>query len=256
MPSTSLAVQMFTVREYMKTALDAVRTFRKLKSQGWEAVQTNPPGFFEPEALKRVLADEGLNLCGTHTGFERVRDETEAVIDEQLLWQCKYVTISSMPVEYSGEGTEGFQRFAREASEIAHRLEDQGLTLCYHNHSFEFERFGAKRGLEILFEESDPDGLQFEIDTYWVQHGGCDPVAWLRKGKGRADLVHLKDMAMRGSEQLFAEVGEGNLDWSGILDACREAGTKWHIVEQDRCQRDPFESLEISLGNLHALGLK
>ena len=92
MSTTSLAVQMFTVRDYMMTAQDAVRTFQKLKSQGWEAVQTIPLGFFEPEALKRVLADEGLILCGTHTGFERVRDETGAVIDEQLFWQCKYVT--------------------------------------------------------------------------------------------------------------------------------------------------------------------
>ena len=50
-------------------------------------------------------------------------------------------------------------------------------------------------------------------------------------------------MAMDDRTQLFAEVGEGNLNWHAILDACKEAGVEWYIVEQDTCQRDPFESL-------------
>ena len=62
-------------------------------------------------------------------------------------------------------------------------------------------------------------------------------------------------MAMDGRTQLFAEVGEGNLNWPAILDACKEAGTEWYIVEQDTCQRDPFESLGISLRNLKEMGI-
>ena len=78
----------------------------------------------------------------------------------------------------------------------------------------------------------------------------------LVKAAGRADLVHVKDMAMRGREQLYAEVGEGNLNWPAILDACEAAGARWYIVEQDTCQRDPFESLGISLRNLKGMGLE
>jgi len=63
-------------------------------------------------------------------------------------------------------------------------------------------------------------------------------------------------MTMKGTTQLFAEVGEGNLNWPAILDACKEAGVRWHIVEQDISQRDPFESLAISLRNLNKMGLK
>jgi sugar phosphate isomerase/epimerase len=61
---------------------------------------------------------------------------------------------------------------------------------------------------------------------------------------------------MRGREQLFAEVGEGNLNWPAILDASKAAGVQWYVVEQDRCQRDPFESLGISLRNMQAMGLQ
>jgi sugar phosphate isomerase/epimerase len=50
-------------------------------------------------------------------------------------------------------------------------------------------------------------------------------------------------------------VGEGNLNWPAILRACRQAGVEWHIIEQDICQRDPFESLEISLRNVKRMSL-
>ncbi len=130
------------------------------------------------------------------------------------------------------------------------------MVVGYHNHSFEFEKFGDKIGLQIIYDESDPRYLTAEIDTYWVQHGGGDPATWIRKLENRIPQVHLKDMTIRGREQIMAEIGEGNLNWPVILDACKSAGVVWYIIEQDKCQRDPFESLAISLKNLHNMGLK
>jgi sugar phosphate isomerase/epimerase len=72
---------------------------------------------------------------------------------------------------------------------------------------------------------------------------------------GRVDVLHLKDMTIRKRQQIMAEVGEGNLNWPAILEAAKAGGTKWYIVEQDTCERDPFESLEISLKNLQGMGL-
>ena len=66
----------------------------------------------------------------------------------------------------------------------------------------------------------------------------------------RMPVIHLKDMVMSGREQLMAEVGEGNLYWPGILAACDEANVQWLAIEQDICQRDPFESVAISYRNL------
>ena len=54
----------------------------------------------------------------------------------------------------------------------------------------------------------------------------------------------------------MAEVGEGNLNWPSILEAAKEAGVEWYIVEQDTCQRDPFESLSISLRNLRTMEIR
>ena len=255
MAETTIAAQMYTVREFTQTPKDIAESLKKVKAAGYDAMQLSAFGSINPKELKTLADDTGLAICATHTGYERLRDETQAVIDEHLLWDCKYPAIGSLPASYREDGGDGFHRFAVEASEVARSLADAGLAFGYHNHSFELERFGARTGLQILMEDSDPEVFQMEIDTYWIQHGGGDPAEWIRKAKGRADLVHLKDMAMRGREQLYAEVGEGNLNWDAILEACRDAGTKWYIVEQDTCQRDPFESLAISYRNMKGMGL-
>ena len=255
MPETSIAAQLYTVRDFAKTPSDIAQTMKKVREIGYEAVQCSGLGPIEPAELKRIVDSEGLRICATHTPYERLRDEPDAVIEEHKLWGCGYVAIGGLPKDYREDGEAGFVRFAKEASEVARKLSDGGLTFGYHNHSFELERFGDRTALQILFEESDAEVFQMEIDVYWIQHGGADPAAWIRKARGRVDVLHVKDMTMSGRDQLFAEVGEGNLNWPAIMEAGREAGTRWYIVEQDRCQRDPFESLEISYRNLREMGL-
>ncbi len=254
MSNSQLAAQLYTVRDFTKTPAEISKTMQKVKQIGYDTVQCSALGPVEPAELKRIIDGEGLTICATHADFERMRNEPQSVIDEHELWGCRYTAISSMPASY--RNFDGFSRFAREASEVGRRLAEDGLILSYHNHSFELEKFGGRSGLEILYAESDPDYLNCELDTYWIQHGGGDIVAWIRRLQGRTPTIHLKDMEMRGSTQQFSEVGEGNLNWLTILEACRQAGVEWYIVEQDTCQRDPFESLGISLRNLKAMGIE
>lgn len=253
MAHSVIAAQMYTLREFTKTPVDIATTMKKVKQIGYDAVQLSALGPIKTKELKKIVDGEGLTVCATHTDYERMRNEPDAVAEEHHLLGCTYAAIGGLPGSY--RNADGFKRFAKEASEVAKNLAERGLTFGYHNHSFELERFDGRTGLAILYEDSDPRYFTGEIDTYWIQHGGGDPAAWIRKLKGRMPLVHLKDMVMRGHEQLMAEVGEGNLNWPAILEACREAGTVWYIVEQDTCQRSPFDSLAISLRNMKAMGL-
>jgi len=255
MSETMLAVQLYTVREATSTAEGLTEAMKKISRMGYGGVQLWTDMIpMSAQEFKRIADGEGLAVCATHLGYDRLRDEPEAVIEEHLIWDCLYPGIGGMPKEY--RSTEGFASFAREASEVGRRLAAGGLkAVVYHNHSFEMEKFDGRTGLEILLAESDPQFFLHEIDTYWIQHGGGDPAAWIRRFKGRLPRVHLKDMANRGGQQLMAEVGEGNLNWPEIIAACREAGTSCYIVEQDTCERDPFESLAISLRNMKEMGL-
>ncbi|NLG97079.1 MAG: sugar phosphate isomerase/epimerase [Chloroflexi bacterium] len=258
MTKPQLAAQLYTVRGYTQTAQDFAESMKKIRAIGYQAVQISSIGPIPHDEVWRICNDNGLVICNTHISYGQLWNHIDDVIEQHRLWNCKHVAIGSMPEEFRSSEA-GFKRFAQEASAIGEKLACAGLTFSYHNHSFEFVRFGSRTGLEILYAESDPRYLQAEIDTFWVQHGGGDPADWIRRMKNRMPVVHLKDMTVvnEGGEikQIMAEVGEGNLNWPAVIAACREAGVEWYAVEQDICRRDPFESLKISYQNLQAMGL-
>ena len=145
-------------------------------------------------------------------------------------------------------------------NKVAATLREGGIHYGYHNHSHEWIRLGdpltTPRPIDLLLEKLAPE-VPFELDTYWVAHAGGDPAAWIKKVAGRIPCIHLKDMliGLNPRQPIMAEIGVGNLDWPSILGACKDAGVKHYIVEQDHCWRDPFDSLATSLKNLQAMGL-
>jgi len=254
MSDTCLAAQLYTVREFTQTEADFAESMRKIRNIGYQAVQLSAVGPIPPKRIRAILDDAGLTACATHVPYDRMRDETDAVIEEHRILGCAYPAIGGLPREY--RNAEGYGRFARECSEVAAKLAEAGLTFAYHNHHFEFEKFGGRTGFEILYTESDPAVFKAEPDTYWIQAGGGDPAYWIAWLEGRAPLIHLKDMAIRDATQVFAEVGEGNLNWPAVFAACKTAGAVWYIVEQDTCAGDPFDSLALSYRNLRAMGFR
>jgi sugar phosphate isomerase/epimerase len=252
-----LAAQLYTVRDFTQTAAGLATSLKRIRAIGYPTVQVSGIGPIPDAEVKAIADDAGLTICNTHVRpTEVLWQDLDAVIAQHRLWNCQHVAIGSMPQQYRAAGEAGYRRFAQDASRIGEKLHAAGLTFSYHNHSFEFVRFGRRTGLDIIYGESDPPYLQAEIDTYWVQHGGADPAAWIRKMSGRMPVVHLKDMVILDGKQVMAEVGEGNLNWPAILSACREARVEWYAVEQDECQRDPFESLVLSYRNLRAMGVE
>ncbi len=255
---TQIAAQLFTIRDFTKTRADFAASMTKVRDIGYRAVQVSQIGDIADADVRRICDDNDLTICNTHVSVDDLLETPEAVIAQHRLWGARHVAIGGMPLQYR-QSEDGFRRFAAIANGIGERLAAAGLTFSYHNHSFEFLRFGARSGLALIFDETDPRFVQAELDTYWIQHGGADPVAWIERMRERMPVVHLKDMVMLPSadgrgRQAMAEVGAGNMNFPAILAACQRAGVEWYAVEQDICQRDPFESLAISYRNLRAMG--
>jgi len=248
-----IAAQLYTVREFMQTPADIASSLRKVKEIGYDEVQLSGHGDIDVRELKKLLDDAGLAVCATHVSFDVLREEPEKVAEEHEVLSCTNIAVGSMPGGYRNK--EGYARFAREAEEVGRKLAEKGLVFAYHNHNFELVKYDGETGLDIIFSRTDPAYLKAELDTYWIQAGGGDPAAWIRKLAGRVPFIHIKDMGMSEERtQTFAEIGEGNLNWEEIFRAGRDAGVKWYIVEQDRCAGDPFDSLKKSLENLRAMG--
>lgn len=255
MPDTVVAAQMYTLRQFTKTPSDIATALAKVKAIGYDAIQISAFGPIDASELAKMLDGEGLVVASTHTKWEMFTDEIDGVIEEHRMWGCKHPAIGGMPGQY--RNPEGVVAFAKLAEDVGRKLTVAGMDFSYHNHNFEFQKVGPKTWLEVLYDSTDPRYLKAEIDTYWVQAGGGDPAEWIRRMSGRMPILHLKDMTMGDDGQRMAEIGEGNLNWPAILAAAKEAGVEWYCVEQDQCyDRDPFDSLKISVENLHAMGLK
>jgi len=251
-----LGAQLYTLRDFCKTPPEIAETLKKVAKIGYTAVQISGLGAVDPKDLARMLEDAGLVAAATHVGWERLRGDIDRLIADHKLWKCKHPAIAGLPEEYYS--AEGVKRFVDEVPSVAERLAREGMDVSYHNHHHEFIRYDGKTWLARLYEQASPKHVKAELDTYWVQAGGGDPAAWVKKCAGREPLIHLKDMAIGPNrDQRTVEVGEGNLNWPAILREARDGGVEWYLVEQDNTYgRDPFESLAISYRNLKALGLR
>jgi len=241
-----IAIQLYTLTDRLQTPADIAESMKKLRPIGYPAVQASGLGPIDPKEFKAICDDLQFIICSTHTAYEELMNDLDAVIAKHHLWNCKHIAVPSVPQHLRCE--KGYLQFANEMSRVGEKLLAEGMTLSYHNHAFEFQKYGDKTALELIYENSDPRYLQGEIDTYWIQYGGGDPIQWCRKLSGRLPIVHLKDYGIIDNTPTFMEVGKGNLNWPEILKACEQAGTQWYAVEQDGCQT-PFESLKISYEN-------
>ena len=262
MPDTQLAVQLYTLRDHCKTESDFSKTCERLAAQGWRAVQVSAVGVEDPRVIRRILDDHGLACCATHPRpGELLWDDPQKVIDDLHTLGCRYAAIGGFfpKAEEFNEGRwrDWIDRF----NEAVPKYNGSDVRIGYHNHSHEFAKVGGKDDIDgptawdLLTRDLHGDAW-FEVDTYWIAHAGGCPAMWLKKLSGRVPVIHVKDLAITpAGDQYMAEVGVGNLNWPGILEAAKAAGVEWYAVEQDTVYRDPFDSLETSLKNLRAMGL-
>lgn len=245
--------QLYTVRDHVQDLRGVVETFRRIREIGYTAVQISGMGPVDPREVAKALKDHGL-ACGiTHMPWARFLNDLDRLIDEHRLWGCRHAAIGGLPQEYRTAG--GLDRFLRELEPIAARLAEAGIDFSYHNHAHEFVRINGETWLGALYRRAPASLLKAELDTYWVQAGGADPVAWIRRCAGRLPVLHVKDMAMTPEGPRFAPIGDGNLNWPEILRAAEEAGTEFLMVEQDSCYgADPFECLARSYRFLKSMG--
>ena len=255
-----IAAQLYTLRDFMKTPDEMARTLTRVRQIGYDAAQISGVGPIDPAELRRLMLAAGVEPVGAHVGLDAFRADVQKVIADCQAWGVSYVAIPWLP--YQAMVTlDDWKRLFKEFEGFARLLRKAGLTLQYHNHMFEFEKFGIRQGkggttiLDLLYRHTRL--LQAELDIGWVVRGGHDPVAWVGKLAGRIDQVHLKDWGVIKNEPVWRAVGEGGIDWPQVLKACRRAGTRYYIVEQDACPvtNDPFLSLKISRRNIKAMGL-
>lgn len=246
-----IGAQLFTVKKFTQTPKDIAETFEKLSKIGFDTIQVSGICPMDPKELKDMAESNNLEIALTHTSSEDMLTNVEKTIEFHQILGCKNIGLGSMPKTCNRYSEDDVRKFISEYGASAAKMAEAGFKFHYHNHAFEFQRFGSKTGWDIIAEETDPKIWNYTIDTYWLQYGGKDPAKVMRSLAGRIEMVHLKDFAIVENEIKMAEVMEGNLDFDSILKACEDIDAKYALIEQDDCYgADPFKCLETSFTNL------
>jgi sugar phosphate isomerase/epimerase len=252
MKISQVAAQLYTVRDFCKTASELAATAGKIRAIGYGAVQLSAIGPIPPEEIVKIMAGEGLTICATHEPATVILDQPEKAIENLQKLGCR-LTAYPYPQGIDFGDARSVTALVQKLDAAGARFRAAGLTLGYHNHGLEFFKFQGAPVLDYIYARSNPQNLVAELDTYWVHFGGGDCVEWCRKLRGRLPFIHLKDYAMTLEHKpTYCEIGTGNLPFQRIIAEAERSGCEWFIVEQDTCPHDPFDSLQQSFDYIKA----
>lgn len=265
-----IALQLYSVRGDM--AEDFEGTLKKVKELGFDGVEF--AGLYGKTAaeVKKMCEEIGLVPISAHVAFASMMEDNDLLATYAEIG-CKYIVIPYLTEEYR-PGSDKFGEVIESAKILGAKAKELGMTLCYHNHDFEFIKIDGEYALDILYKEVPADILETEIDTCWVNVGGENPAEYVLKYSGRANILHLKDFVGGKSENMYAligidenedkdtvgkfefrPVGSGVQDFPAILASAEKAGTKWVVVEQDNPSMEltPIECAKKSIDYLKTL---
>ena len=131
---------------------------------------------------------------------------------------------------------------------------EYGVSLCLHPH------YGTmvylEHEIDCLVERVDPDLLSLCMDTAHTSLAGMDTVAAFTKYINRIRYIHLKDLDPNYPEKTpmrgFRALGEGTINFGGIVDAIRKAGYDGVLtVECDYQRVCNYETAMVSRKYIH-----
>ena len=246
--TTPIALQLYTIRDLL--AQDYEGNIRRVADMGYVGVETANLFGGSPASAAKLFGELGLTVCGAHSPLP-LGDQKQEVIDTMGALNCKRLIVAWQPPE-KYTSLEGIKSICDTLNEGAAVAKANGFQLGYHNHWFEYQPVENRIPTDVMLEHLDPD-VFFEVDVYWVQTAGQNPVEVVRRLGSRAPLLHVKDGPCQIEAPMTA-LGEGVVDISGVV-AAGAGSTEWLVVELDRCDTDIMEAVRKSYQYLIGKGL-
>lgn len=270
--SFPVALQLYSVRDEFKANMS--ETLKKVKEMGYDGVEFAGLNA-TPYRIDLLCKEHGLIPISAHVPFVDMMKDIAGEFYKYNTIGCKYIAVPFLAGIHR-PGHPNFNYVMENIATIGRAAKDFGMQLLYHNHEFEFMKLDGKYALDLLYETVPADRLQTELDVCWVKVGGEDPAEYIRKYAGRAPIVHLKDFVgsvdgaayeligstegkapERPSDFEFRPVGSGCQDIPAIIEAAKDAGTEWLVVEQDNPSMGltPLECAQKSIEYLRSIGV-
>ncbi|MBU4271518.1 MAG: sugar phosphate isomerase/epimerase [Planctomycetes bacterium] len=234
---------------------DMARTLHAVAQMGYEGLElaggrdVARTGYYgrKAEELRKMLEQCGLTCCGTHITLESlIGNAFHETVEFHKTLGVPDLTIHGLSPKHL-VSVAALVDVAKLLTEIAEKLKASGMTFGYHTQVRDIRRVEGQIPIEVVLAHAGPN-VHLQLDTGHCTEGGADPVAMLKKFRGRSRSVHLHEYG--GSQD--AILGEGDVKWKEIFEICQTDGSiEWYIVERSDFYQRP--SLEIARLNLESL---
>jgi sugar phosphate isomerase/epimerase len=243
-----IGLQLYTLRDSLDTDFENV--MKQVADIGYIGVEATAKYGGTPQGAK-LFRDLGLTVVGVHSPLP-LGDKKNEVLETVAILGTKRLICPWLPPERfaTADSIKAVCDELNRGDEIAR---ENGLTLLYHNHWFEYQLVDGTPAYKIMVEHLAPT-VQLELDTYWIKVGGQDPVQVVKEFGARAPLLHIKDGPAEKIEQDMTAVGDGVMDVPGIINAA-QSSAEWLVVELDRCATDMMQAVAKSYQYLIGEGL-
>jgi sugar phosphate isomerase/epimerase len=233
-----IALQLYSLREQCGADLDNV--LARVAEAGYDGVETHMLYDMPARELRLKFDKYGLSCPSMHVGWDQFKNDLDGVISDAAALGASFIIIPILrPVTDKASDVRELAGFVKENTA---RVAGSGLKWLFHNHSNEFAILDSgKDFFDELLENTEPGQIDLQVDTYWTEKAGVPVKAFIERVKPRIKCFHLKD---------HREIGAGDIDFPLVLNAARELGHEWLVVEQEEFDLDPFESIRISVENV------
>lgn len=240
-------------------AKDVPGTMAKVRQMGFREIEVAGTYGLSAADFRKVLDENNVKAISVGASYEDLDNNVPKVLAEAKALGAKYVSCFWLP-----HGGDAFTIYdADNAVDILNTagrlLADNGITLCYHTHGYEFQPYKNGTFFEYLANNFDPKFVNFEMDVFWVKAPGYDPVALLQKYPKRFLLMHLKDRkpgtpdSNNGHTDVESNVtlGQGDVGIAAILKQAKKSGVKHYFIEDESSRS--LEQVPASLTFLEGL---
>lgn len=197
-------------------------------------------GLSDPARIAEPLRASGLTMPSAHFGLDVIEGDPQQVIDMAKALGIRHVFAPYLNASERPTDADGWRAFGARVEKAGAPLVAAGLGFGWHNHDFEFTPLAdGTMPVDALFEGGP--GLTLEFDVAWCARAGEDPFPWIEKLAPRIATAHVKDIAPSGEnldEDGWADVGQGVMDWAGIMAALAGTDCRHFVVEHDNPSDD------------------
>ena len=251
-----IGVEVYRFRKQLPGNVPAM--LEKISKMGIRELEGGDSYGLPVDEFKSLLKNNNLKMISVSADFGQLAKNPQASVDLAKTYGAKYVVVFWIPHTdvFTIDDAKNAVTVFNTAGKL---LKENGISLCYHAHGYEFGSYGEGTLFDYLAENFNPQYANFEMDVFWIKHPGQDPVALLEKYSGRFPLMHLKDRktGTEGNQKGEADVetnvvlGSGDVGIAAIMKAAKKAGVKHYFIEDESSRS--VEQVPLSLAYLRLL---